>query len=93
MITEVVVTYNDDNQIKRIKGESFEGSPLFTFMDERSRKSRKKAFAIKNHWSAFQTPFVICMNGETPVKAFYSETGEDVIESLIKYLKNENRES
>lgn len=32
------------------------------------------------------TPFALYMNKETPVKAFYSETGEVVIKSLINYL-------
>lgn len=86
LITDVIITYNDDTQIERIKGESFKESPFFTFLDERSRKSRKEAFAIKNHWAAFATPFILCKNGETAVKAFYSEADNDVVGSLIKYL-------
>lgn len=85
MITDVYVTYNDESQIDKIKGESFKDSPFFTFISEVDRKSRKQAFALKNHWAAFQCPFAICMNGDKPVKAFYSEDC-DVIDSLIKYL-------
>lgn len=86
MITDVYVIYNDEKQIERLKGESFKDSPFFTFINEASRKSRKAAYQIKNHWAAFKCPFAICMDKEQPIKAFYSEA-EDVIESLINYLK------
>lgn len=85
MITDVYVTYNDDKQIERIKGESFKNSPFFTFISEVDRKSKKQAFALKNHWAAFACPFAVVMDKEKPVKAFYSEA-ENVVESLIKYL-------
>lgn len=89
MLTEVIVVYNDEKQINKIKGETFKVSPFFTFINENNRKSRKSAFALKNHYAAWQTPFAICMDGEKPIKAFYSEA-EDVINSLIKYLHEYN---
>lgn len=85
-ITDVFVIYNNDDQINRIKGETFKVSPFFTFIDERKYKSRKEAYKIKNHWAAFATPFAICMNNDKPIKAFYSETGTDIIAELINYL-------
>lgn len=83
---DIIITYNDDKQIERIKGETLKVSPFFTFLDERNRKSRKEAFAIKNHWAAFATPFILCKEGDKPIKAFYSESDSDVIQSLINYL-------
>lgn len=89
MITEVVLVYNDPNQLERIKGESFNGSPFFTFIDESSLKSRKKAFKVKNHFAARATPFAAVYDGDKPIKAFYTEADSDIIKSLITYL-NEN---
>ena len=90
MITDVIVVYNDDSQIRKIGGVyTLKKSPFFTYINESSRKGRKEAFALKGHWGARMTPFAICMDGEKPIKAFYSETEKDVIESLIKYLNGE----
>ena len=89
MITDVFVVYNNEGQIKRIKEVDIPNFPFFTFINENSNKGRKEAFALKGHWSARMTPFALCLNKETPVKAFYSETGEDVIKSLINYLNDE----
>lgn len=90
MITDVYLVYNDDEQLRRIGGTyTLKVSPFFTFINENSNKGRKEAFALKGHWGARMTPFALCLNKETPVKAFYSETGEDVIKSLINYLNDE----
>lgn len=87
MITDVYVVYNDENQIKKIGGTyRLKVSPFFTYINEASAKGKKEAFALKSHWGARMTPFALCMEGENAVKAFYSETGEDVIKSLIDYL-------
>lgn len=91
MITDVYLVYNDTSQINRI-GDTYtlKVSPFFTFINETSPKGKKEAFALKGHWGARMTPFAICMDGEKAVKAFYSETGEDVIESLIKFLNEQD---
>lgn len=87
MITDVYVVYNDDSQIKRI-GDALKVSPFFTYINENSPKGRKEAFALKNHWGTRMTPFAICMDKDKAIKAFYSETGKDIIDSLINYLNN-----
>lgn len=93
MITNVIVVYNDDSQIRRIGGAyTLKESPFFTYINESSCKGRKEAFALKGHWGARMTPFAICMDGEKAIKAFYSETGEDVIKSLIDYLNEHEQD-
>ena len=89
MITDVFIVYNDEAQIKRI-GDTLKTSPFFTFINESSRKGKKEAYALKRHWGARLTPFALCMNGEEAVKAFYSETGEDIIKSLINYINEQD---
>lgn len=88
MISDIIIVYNNDSQIKNI-GDTLKVSPFFTFLNENSKKDKKKAYALKSHWAARMTPFAICMDKEIPIKAFYSESEENVIESLINYL-NEN---
>lgn len=81
---DVIIVYNNSNQIEKIKRSDLKVTPFFTFIDE--SKNRKEAFSIKNRYAARMCPFVVCMNGDKAIRAFYSETGEDVIESLINYL-------
>ena len=96
MITDVFIIYNNEAQIKRVEESCIlKNSPFFTYINESSRKGKKEAYALKSHWGARLTPFAICMDGEKAIKAFYSETGEDIIESLIDFInfqkiENEN---
>lgn len=90
MITDVYLVYNDDSQLRKIGGTyTLKVSPFFHFIDSRTLNGRKEAFQLKGSWGARMDPFAICMEGDKAVKAFYSETGEDVIDSLIKYLNGE----
>lgn len=87
MITDVYLVYNDDLQLRKIGGTyTLKVSPFFHFIDDRTKEGKKESFKLKGSWGARLTPFAICFDKESPVKAFYSETGEDVIQSLINYL-------
>lgn len=87
MVTDVYLVYNDDNQIKQIGGAyTLKVSPFFHFIDDRTLEGRKDAFKLKGSWGSRLTPFALCTDGEKAIKAFYAETGEDVIKSLIDYL-------
>lgn len=86
MITDVYIIYNDNNHIKRIGDATTIASPFFHFIDDRTYKGRKDAWKLKGSFGAKLTPFAVAFEGEKPLKAFYSETGEDVIESVIEYL-------
>lgn len=88
MITDVFVVYNSEDQIKKIEEADIPNSPFFTYINESSRKGKKEAYALKGHWGARLSPFIICMDGDKAVKAFYSESEENVIESLINYLND-----
>lgn len=90
MITDVYIVYDNDSVIKRVGGTyTLKVSPFFHFIDDRTREGRKESFKLKGSWGARLTPFVLCTEGEKAVKAFYSETGEDVIESLITFLNSQ----
>jgi hypothetical protein len=84
---DIYVVYNDDKVLKRLGGTyTIKGSPYFHFIDDRTRRGKKDAWRIKGGLSARLSPFVAIYENDKPIKAFYSETGEDVIESLIKFL-------
>lgn len=86
-VMDVYVVYNDDSVLTRIGGtDTLKKSPFFHFMDDRTHKGRKDAWKLKGSFGAKLTPFAVVFEGEKPLKAFYSETGEDIIESLINYL-------
>lgn len=90
MITDVYIVYNDENQIKKIGGTyTLKVSPFFHFINDTTRKGKREAYKLKSEWGSRLTPFILCTNGEKAVKAFYSETDIDVINSLIRYLNNE----
>lgn len=87
MITDVYLVYNDDDCLKKLGGTyTLKVSPYFHFIDDRTSKGRKEAYKLKSHWAAIKTPFAVVLEKEKPIKAFYSEDNNNVIESLIKYL-------
>lgn len=90
MITDIFIVYNKEEQIKKVRDSYIKESPFFNFINETSKKGKKEAYTLKKYWGARLTPFIICMNKEKAVKAFYSETGKDIIVELINYLNNEN---
>lgn len=85
MVTDVYLVYNNDSQIRRLE-DTFKVSPFFHFIDDRTRQGKKNSWKIKGGFGAKLTPFAVIYEDEKPIKAFYSETGEDVIKSLIDYL-------
>lgn len=91
MITDIFITYSDNTQLKRIE-DILEISSIFHFIDSMSKNGKKEANVLKSHWAARLDPFVLVMDGDKAIKAFYSETGEDVIDSLINYVKEKSIE-
>lgn len=83
---EVYIVFNENSQKEKIQNANLKPNLFFHFIDERTRKGLKEAWKIKGGFSARQSPFAIIYDGEKPIKAFYSEA-EDVIQSLIEYLK------
>ena len=82
---DVYIVYNNDEVLKKLGG-TLKVSPFFHFVDDRTQKGKKDSWKIKGGFGAKLTPFAVVYEGEKPLKAFYSETGENVIDSLIDYL-------
>lgn len=91
MVTDVYLVYNDDTHIRQIGGAyTLKVSPFFHFIDDRTMKGKKDSWKLKNQFAAKMTPFAVVYDGEKPLKAFYSESDENVIKSLINYINNGN---
>lgn len=83
-MTDVFIVYNNEKQLSDI-GDTSKYSPIFHFIDVTTFKGKKEGWKIKSYYGAKLDPFVVILDNEKPIKAFYSEA-EDVINSLIKYL-------
>ena len=62
--------------------------PFIHFLDINSKKDRSKAFKFKQTWGARKNPFCLMEKDGKPMKAFYTETGDDAIKQLINFLTN-----
>ena len=88
IITDVYIVSDDPNLSNKING-SFPGNPFFHFYDIGSMKDRSAAYKLKGQFGARLDPFAVVFSKDKAVKAFYTEADDHVIESLIKYLKEQ----
>lgn len=80
MVINVNVTVENNEQIKEFK--EIEGV-YFEFFDERYKKGKKDAWALKNKYGAKLNPFIeITLDGK-----FYSMIYSEVSENPVKDLK------
>lgn len=84
MITDIFIVCSDREQLKKVE-DTTKVTSTFHFIDPLSKKGKKEAWALKSYWGARLDPFAIVMDGNKPIKAFYSES-ENVIDNLISYL-------
>ena len=85
---DIYVVHNDPDVIKDIWEVSCEIEPFIHIMDIGSKLDKSKAFKFKQEWGARKDPFCLIEEDGKAIKAFYSETGEDAVSQLIKYLKH-----
>lgn len=84
-ITDVYLVYSDINDKKRL--EEAETPPFFVhYYDLLTKEGKNKGYKLKSEFGARQDPFAVVYNGESPIKAYYSEDLDDVISNLIKDL-------
>lgn len=84
----IYVTYSDTNDLVKINNLS--NTISVTSFNSLSKTDKKKSYTLKSHWAARLDPFAIVYEDDKPIKAFYSEADENVIDTLIAYLKNNN---
>ena len=84
---DIYVVHNNPDVLSDIWNASCEVEPFIHILDVGSKFDKSKAFKLKQEWGARQDPFCLIEEDGIAIKAFYSETGEDAIVQLIKYLK------
>jgi hypothetical protein len=84
---EVFIVHNNPECLSKIPFSKY--TCQFRFIDSGTYKGKKEAKRFKNQYSAKLEPFIVILDNNKPIKAFYTEA-EDVINSLIKYLNNES---
>ena len=88
MVININVTVENDEQIKKFK--EIEGV-YFEFFDERYKKGKKDAWALKNKYGAKLHPFIeINLDGKF-YTMIYSEMSKDPIEDLKITLSKLNK--
>ena len=81
MVINVNVTVENDEQIKEFKEIE---DVYFEFFDERYKKGKRDAWALKNKYGAKLNPFIeITLDGK-----FYTMIYSEVSEDPVKDLKN-----
>ena len=82
---EVSVVYSDEKQIEKVR-EFNNDSLTFNFIDTNTKKGRREGWALKNFFGARKDPFIMCYNNGVPIKGFWSEASDNVIEDCLTYL-------
>ncbi len=85
---DIYIVHNSPNSEDIIWSTPMDVEPFFHFLDADSKKDKSKAFKLKQEWGARKNPFCLVEKDSKVIKAFYTESGEDAIKQLIKYLKN-----
>lgn len=84
-ITDVYLVYSDIND--KIRLEEAETPPFFVhYYDTLSKEGKSKGYKLKSEFGARQDPFAVVYNKESPIKAYYSEDSNNVINDLINDL-------
>lgn len=85
--TDVYLVYNRMEDRKKLEEENFKSSPFFHFIDDQSHFTKGTAYKLKSEWGAKLTPFGLVFDKDKPIKAFYSEASNNVINDLINFIK------
>ena len=84
---DIYIIHNNPDTIKNIWNIPLNFEPFIHLLDIGSKVDRSKAFKFKQNWGARQDPFCLIEEDGKPIKAFYSEIGEDAINQLINFIK------
>jgi hypothetical protein len=91
---DVYIVHNSLDLKDKFTNEDINSEFFIHFIDEGTLKGKKKAYKLKSLWGARLTPFACVYEGDKMIKGFWSETDNNIIQSLINYLNgSKNKET
>lgn len=88
-MTDIYITFEDKYIPEYVYKSNLPEGLYFHFYDELTKTGKKDAYKLKSEWGARKSPFALVCDKDNPIKAFYSEADNDIINSLINFI-NEN---
>lgn len=91
---ELAIVYNSDKHkdfYNALVNYLIQNNIQYSSFDSKYTKERKKSYRIKGAFSARLDPFVgIYDINHNPIKGFYSEANECILDNIINYIKTNN---
>ena len=85
------IIYNNPQDKKLVDLIKVETPFFVNYIDSNTAIGQKESRKIKHIWSARKEPFVILETDDNEImKVFYTESGDNAINQLIKYLNDKN---
>lgn len=88
-VTDIYLVYSDLNDRKRFEEADINSSPFVHYIDIETKEGKSKGYKIKSEFGARLNPFAVLYDGESPIKAYYTEDSKNIINDLIKDLCND----
>ena len=88
-MTDVYLVYSDLNDRVRFEEAKISSSPFIHYIDADTREGKSQAYKLKSEFGARLNPFAVLYDGDSPIKAYYSEDSKDVVGDLINDLNKE----
>jgi hypothetical protein len=86
MITDIYIVYDNKEQLNKLDKFDFKDKYVH-LINLKTSKGIKEGKKIMYAWGAMMAPFAIIYDHEHPIRAFYTETDPDIIETLINYIR------
>ena len=86
-VTDVYLVYSDLNDRKKLEEAECKLSPFVHYIDLLTKEGKSKGYKLKSEFGARQDPFGVFFDGDSPIKAFYSEDC-NVLDAMIKDLND-----
>lgn len=84
---DIHIVYSDPKDLQLLNITNSKQQPFIHSYYINSLEDRSKGFKLKAAWGAKLDPFVYLEIDGKPHKCFYTETGENAVSQLIKFLQ------
>lgn len=85
-MTDIYLVYSDLNDRVRFEEAEITSSPFIHYIDIETKEGKSKGYKLKSEFGARLNPFAVVYEGDSPIKAYYTEDSDDIIKDLINDL-------